>query len=128
EPEFDLPATELTVDGASLRLSRFPESNLDSSRAVVCVPGYGATGESFARLRPLARAYDLHFLTPPEEAQRARDPIGRFGQMVTAYARRFDRPVLLGTSFGGAVAIEAAASLGDRLSGLVLISTFPSLP
>ncbi len=121
--EFDLPSHQVSVAGATLRVSRFGDG-----RALVCVPGYGATGESFARLAPLADRYDFHLLTPPEEARQAGDPIARFGEIVAAYAQRFERPLLLGTSFGGPVVLEAASRLGDDIAGLVLISTFASLP
>jgi pimeloyl-ACP methyl ester carboxylesterase len=123
--EFDLPSSEIEIEGATLRISRFPEA---AGPALICVPGYGATGESFARLRPLAASFDIHLPTPPEEARRADDPVARFGAIVAAYARRFDHPILLGTSFGGPIAISAASQLGDAIAGLVLISTFASLP
>src|SRR5437868_13431385 len=126
--EFDLPSSEVVVEGASLRVSRFADGLAGARRTLICVPGYGATGESFARLRPLAKWFDIHLLTPPEEAQRADDPVSRFGAIIASYARRFDRPVLLGTSFGGPVVLDAAARLGDGIAGLVLISTFASLP
>jgi pimeloyl-[acyl-carrier protein] methyl ester esterase len=116
------------VGGATLRVSRFPDAPAGALPAMICVPGYGATGESFARLRPLAQWFDLHLLTPPEEAKSAADPVARFGAIVAEYARRFDRPILLGTSFGGPVVIDAAARLGNEVAGLVLISTFASLP
>jgi pimeloyl-ACP methyl ester carboxylesterase len=126
--EFDLPSSEIVVDAATFRVSRFADGIADPKRTVICVPGYGATGESFARLRPLASAHDFHLLTPSEEAQRVDDPVSRFGAIVAAYARRFNRPVLLGTSFGGPVLLDAASRLGDGVAGLVLISTFASLP
>jgi pimeloyl-ACP methyl ester carboxylesterase len=123
--EFELPSSNIEIDGATLRVSRFPGA---AGPPLICVPGYGATGESFARLRPLAASFDIHLLTPPEEARRVDDPVARFDAIVAAYARRFDHPILLGTSFGGPVAITAASLLGDAISGLVLISTFASLP
>lgn len=123
--EFDLPSSDIDVEGAALRVSRFPES---TGHTLICVPGYGATGESFARLRPLAASFDFHLLTPPEEAQRVNDPVARFGAITAAYARRFERPILLGTSFGGPIVLDAAARLRDAVAGLVLISTFASLP
>ncbi len=126
--EFVLPSADYTVGGSRLRSSRFPNGIVDSSRGLICIPGYSTFGDAFARLRPLAKAYDLHLLTLPEEATRGLDPIARFASVVETFAERFHRPVLLGTSFGGAVAIKAAAALGPRLSGLILISTFASLP
>ena len=125
--EFVLPSTSYSVDHARIRSSRFPNGIVDASRGVICIPGYAAAGESFARLRPLAGAFDLHLLTLPDEGWRHADAIASFATMIEELSRRFDHPVLLGTSFGGAVAIRAAADLGTRIAGVVLISTFASL-
>ena len=46
--EFDLP----TSDDATFRVSRFTDGG-PARRTLICIPGYGATGQSFARLRPL---------------------------------------------------------------------------
>jgi pimeloyl-ACP methyl ester carboxylesterase len=126
--EFDLPSSRVVVEGAALRVSRFVDAPVGPRRTIICVPGYGATGESFARLGALAKSYDVHLLTPPEEAHRVEDPVPRFGAIVAAYASRYERPILVGTSFGGPVVLDAASRLGDGIAGLVLISTFASLP
>ncbi len=49
-----------------------------------------------------------------------------FGQDVVAVvdALELDRPVLVGFSMGGAAVLEAAASLGRRVSGVVLVDVF----
>ena len=125
--EFNLPSTSFEVDGSRLRVSRFPGGLTDPSRALLCFPGYGATGESFARLAPLAHLLDVHLLTPPEDGEAYPDVLARYGGMLASYARRFERPLVLGTSFGGPVAIQAAAQLGDALGGLILISTYAEL-
>ena len=125
--EFVLPSTSYTVDGTRIRSSRFPNGIVDPSHGLICLPGYSAAGESFARLWPLSGGYDVHLLTLPDVGWRRTDPIAAFAAMVEDFTHRFDRPVLLGTSFGGLVAIRAAASLGGRISGVILISTFASL-
>jgi len=127
--EFDLPSRCLDVDGSQLRVSQFRVAAGFSppAPALICFPGYGATGESFARLAPLADRLDVHLLTPPEEYARVPDVLTRYAALTAAFARQFDRPILLGTSFGGPIAIEAAAQLGDAIRGLVLISTYAEL-
>lgn len=126
--EFLLPSTEITVDGMHLQCSRFDITPRPSSPALLCIPGYAARGESFARLRPLAGSADLRLLTLPEEAWRRDDPVGAFATAIAAYAGRFDRPLLAGTSFGGLVAIETVVRLSRKASGIILISTFARHP
>jgi pimeloyl-ACP methyl ester carboxylesterase len=125
--EFALLSTVREIDGSRLRCSRFPGGLEDPSRALICVPGYGALGECFARLAPLANVFDMNLLTPPEDGHRRPDVLAHHASLVASFARRFDRPVLLGTSFGGPVAIEAAAQLGEACGGLILISTYAAL-
>ncbi len=118
-----MPGDELAL---TRRLSwrRFPNAGIDPSRTVLCVPGYAASGESFARLSPLAHRFDFRMLTFDESADDHRSNlIGELVDEVVQYSRAFDHPVLLGISFGGLVVIRAAASLGDRAGGLVLVST-----
>ena len=52
-----------------------------------------------------------------------------FGEDVATVVEHlgFDRVVLVGHSLGGNVVIEAALRLGDRVKGLVLVSSFRSL-
>ena len=121
--EFALPSTRYELAEGVLRVARF-RGPAEAGPTLICVPGYGATGESFARLAPLADRLDVHLLTPPEDAKRRPDVLKQHGALVAEYARRFDGPLLLGTSFGGPIAIEAAAQLGDALRGLILISTY----
>lgn len=126
--EFALPSTEFTVAGVHLECAHFPVTAQVPSCALLCIPGYAARGESFARLRPLAGMADLQLLTLPEEAWRRDDPVGAFAVVVAEFAKRFDRPVIVGTSFGGLVALESVTRRADNVSGVVLISTFAMHP
>ena len=119
-----LPFAEVTLRGARVRAARFPLGAVNVSRALICVPGYAANGESFARLQPISTDWDIRLLTPPEDALSHDEAITRFAALLVDYAAQFDRPVLLGTSFGGLVAMEAAKQMGSQISGLILISTF----
>ena len=125
--EFILPSDDFIISGARLQCARFPETPA-SSRTLLCVPGYAAKGESFARLRPLAATHDVRLLTLPEDAHRQGDPVGWFAGLIAEFAQRFNGPVIVGTSFGGLVALETVAKLGANVSGVVLISTFAMHP
>ena len=122
--EFDLGWEDVERRGLPLRRHVVPAASEVPARTLVCVPGFSASGRSFARLAPLARTYDLHFVAPPLEVSYPGDPVLAQAEVVADYMDEFDRPVLLGTSFGGLVSIRAARLLGDRLAGLVLIGAF----
>ncbi len=124
--EFVLPSAEFTVDGMHLECAHFDAPRRDP--ALICIPGYAARGEAFARLRPLASFADVRMVTLPEEARRHDDPVGAFASAIAAFASRFDRPVIAGTSFGGLVAIETIGRLSGNASGIILISTFARHP
>lgn len=124
--EFILPRRVCDLDGHRIIELRFPSGLTDPSRAILAIPGYAATGESFARLRPLATEHDLRLLTMLTSDSQG-EIIETYARTVAAFTRRFDRPVLAATSFGGLVAIAAARRLGDHLAGLILISSFAHL-
>lgn len=122
-PGFDLPHTDLTTAPIPLRCFRFPGGLHDPSRTVLCVPGMAASGISFARLAPLAATYDLRLLSGPIEPYPggSRRP---FADAIESILDQFDRPVLLGTSFGSLVAIDVASRSAGRLRGLVVPAAF----
>lgn len=124
--DFQLPFQDDLVRGLTLRRFSFPGGLVDRSRAVVCVPGLAASGRSFARLAPLAARYDLRMLTGPLAVPYPGRPIESLSGVIAEYLRGFERPVLLGTSFGSLVALRAALSPGQRLRGLVLTAALAS--
>lgn len=121
---FDLPSEELVVRDLPLVEHRFAEGSRDPRRALICVPGMAASGRSFARLQPLADAWDVRMVTGPLDRPYPGDPVASLTDVIVDYASRFERPVLLGTSFGGLVAIGAALRMRDRIAGLVLTAAF----
>ncbi|HVT45215.1 MAG TPA: alpha/beta hydrolase [Thermoanaerobaculia bacterium] len=123
--EFAIPCETLTFRSLPLDCFRFPDSIVDSSRALVCIPGFAAGGRSFARLRPLSTRFDVRMISIPCETTYPGDTIEALAGITADLIATLDRPVLLGTSFGGLVAIRVAAMLGERISGLVLIAAFP---
>ncbi|WNZ66170.1 hypothetical protein QEG98_41410 [Myxococcus sp. MxC21-1] len=63
------------VRGTPVRLFTFPEGNTDASRTVVCLPGLGASGRSFAPMEPLAGALRLLLWTPPLRTPATHTPL-----------------------------------------------------
>ncbi|MDX1583896.1 MAG: alpha/beta fold hydrolase [Thermoanaerobaculia bacterium] len=122
-PEFDLPFNDIETPTIPLRVFRFPGGLEDPSRAVICVPGMAASGVSFARLFPLSDLYDFRLLSGPVEAYPGGSRVP-FAGAVESILDRFENPVLLGTSFGGLVALETASRSMGRLRGLVLPAAF----
>jgi pimeloyl-ACP methyl ester carboxylesterase len=122
--EFELPSEELTIAGLPLRVFTFPGGVREAGHALLCIPGFSASGRSFARLAPLASRWDVRMVGGPLERPYPGDPVDSLAGVIAEYARRFERPVILGTSFGGLVAIESALRLRGAISGLVLTAAF----
>ena len=123
---FRLAYRDEEIDGLPLRRFVFDGGLVDPARAVVCIPGLAASGRSFARQEPLARRFDLRPLTGPLAMPYPGSPIGSLANVVGKYMEALERPVLLGTSFGSLVALQAAIRMGTSISGLVLVSALAS--
>ncbi len=120
--EFRIPYRDEHVRGLPLRRFYFEDGLVDPSRSLVCVPGLAASGRSFARLAPLRHRWDLRMVTAPLSVPLPGSPAEALADVLAAYVAGLDRPVLLGTSFGSLVALDAALEAGDGISGLVLVS------
>jgi pimeloyl-ACP methyl ester carboxylesterase len=128
-PSFrDAVAEELQHRSKHLRAFQFPEGLRDPGRAVVCIHGMGADGRSFARQRPLSRERFMLLLNLPESTPPGVDPLQFQADAVEEFldAAKLDRPALIGSSFGGAVAAEVALRRSSRLSALVLVAAVVS--
>ncbi len=115
---------ELELRGLPTRAFQFQEGIRDPHRALVCIAGMGANGRSFARQRALAQhAFVLMLNTPPETPRRF-DPLAFVADSVEEYLDNegLERPTLLGSSFGGAVAATIALRRPDRIRALILVS------
>lgn len=82
----------------------------------------GANARSFLRQRPLAERWNVLLLDTPGETPAREDPIGFAADSVLEYLRHesLRNAVLLGASFGGAVACRVALEHPEAVAGLVL--------
>jgi pimeloyl-ACP methyl ester carboxylesterase len=113
---------ELELHGIRARSFHFRDGLRDPARALVCIAGMGADGRSFVRQRPLARERWLLPLNLPYETPEGEDPLDFAAEVVEEYCQheRLERPALLGSSFGGAVATLVALRGRVPLHALVL--------
>jgi pimeloyl-ACP methyl ester carboxylesterase len=94
--------------------------------AVVLVPGMDGTGDLFYRQVPsLARAYRV-------ATYRLRDDAESFDLLATDLAQTIDivapverRAIVVGESFGGAVALTCALAHPEQVAALVILNSFP---
>lgn len=125
----DVTAREVVVGGERVRLV---EAGTPGGFPVVLLHGWAASAYNFRRvLVPLGQA-GYHALAPdlrghgwsetsfPPGAWSARAMAEWVQQLLDALG--VQRCVLVGQSIGGAVALDAAALLGDRVRGVVLLA------
>ncbi|MCP3103066.1 alpha/beta hydrolase [Myxococcus sp. K15C18031901] len=126
----DVPASYTHLDcevrevrGAQVRLFTFPGGSADPERTVVCLPGLGASGRSFAPMAPLADALRLRLWTPPLHTPATHTPLAwNLEVLAHAEARLPPRFALLGSSYGSLVSIAFALAHPERVKALVLVS------
>lgn len=128
EPEdiqqgYELPCEERRVHGAPVRLFTFPNGSEDPARTVVCLPGLGASGRSFAPMRPLAPDWRLLLWTPPLQTPLTHTPlqwnVAALGHPEAGLPERF---ALVGSSFGSLIALAFALRHPERVKALILVS------
>lgn len=120
---YELPLEQRQVLGSTVRLFTFPGGSEDPARTVVCLPGLGASGRSFALQRPLAQQLRLLLWTPPLHTPLTHTPLEwNLRVLESAEARLPERFALVGSSFGSLVALAFALRHPGRVSALVLVS------
>lgn len=125
---YELPLEERRVRGAPVRLFTFPEGTRDVARTVVCLPGLGASGRSFAPMAPLAPHLRLLLWTPTLRTPLTHTPlqwnVEALGHPSAQLPERF---ALVGSSFGSMVSLAFSLAHPERVRALVLVSPVASV-
>ncbi|WP_368738271.1 alpha/beta fold hydrolase [Corallococcus exiguus] len=123
-----LDCEERVVRGTAVRLFTFPGGNRDVSRTVVCLPGLGASGRSFAPMEPLAQAWNLLLWTPPLKTPATHTPLQwNLSVLNHPEAGLPERFALMGSSYGSLLSIAYALEHPQRVKALVLVSPVASV-
>jgi pimeloyl-ACP methyl ester carboxylesterase len=100
-----------------------------SGPAVVLVPGMNGTGELFYRQLPLLeRSYRVATYSLRDDAESLEVLAADLAQIVDAVAPVERRAIIVGESFGGAVALTFALSRPEMVSALVILNSFSHSP
>jgi pimeloyl-ACP methyl ester carboxylesterase len=119
---------ERFVRGTPVRLFTFPGGGTDAARTVVCLPGLGASGRSFAPMEPLAEALRLLLWTPPLSTPATHTPLQwNLAVLNHAEARLPERFALVGSSYGSLLSIAYTLAHPERVKALVLVSPVASV-
>lgn len=120
---------ERFVRGTPVRLFTFPGGHLaPETRTVVCLPGLGASGRSFAPMGPLADELRLLLWTPPLRTPATHTPLQwNLAVLNHAEARLPERFALVGSSYGSLLSIAYTLAHPERVKALVLVSPVASV-
>jgi pimeloyl-ACP methyl ester carboxylesterase len=125
---YELLFEKRMVRGHPVRLFTFPGGSQDVSRTVLCLPGLGASGRSFAPMRPLAPEHRLLLWTPTLQTPLTHSPLQwNLASLETPDAGLPERFALVGSSFGSLISIAFALAHPERVKALVLVSPVASV-
>jgi pimeloyl-ACP methyl ester carboxylesterase len=125
---YALPLEERVVRGAPVRLFTFPDGCQDVARTVVCMPGLGASGRSFAPMAPLAPELRLLMWTPTLRTPMTHTPLQwNVESLSHPSAQLPERFALVGSSFGSLVSLAFTLAYPERVKALVLVSPVASV-
>jgi pimeloyl-ACP methyl ester carboxylesterase len=97
-----------------------------SGPPVVLVPGMDGTGELFYRQLPLlARSYRVATYALRDTASAMPALVDDLARVIETVAPEARRAIVIGESFGGAIALSLAVARPDRVAGLVILNSFP---
>ncbi|WP_164019104.1 alpha/beta fold hydrolase [Pyxidicoccus trucidator] len=119
---------ERFVRGTPVRLFTFPGESVAVRRTVVCLPGLGASGRSFAPMGPLADELRLLLWTPPLSTPATHTPL-QWNLAVLSHVEAGlpERFALVGSSYGSLLSIAYTLAHPERVKALVLVSPVASV-
>ena len=93
---------------------------------VVLVPGMDGTGQLFYRQVPLlARSYRAATYALRDSPESMEVLVSDLGRVIETVAPSTRRAIVVGESFGGALAMSFALSRPEQVSALVILNSFP---
>lgn len=93
---------------------------------VVLVSGMDGTGQLFYRQVPLlARSYRVATYSLRDNASSMEQLVGDLARVVDAVSQVHRRAIVIGESFGGALALSFALARPEKVSALVVLNSFP---
>ncbi len=124
---YELPLREVRLGAAIVRLFDVPGALRDEDKTLVCLPGMGASGRSFAPMRALGRKRRLLMWTPPLHTPPDLTPL-EFNLQALEHpdAPLPERFSLLGSSYGSLIALAFALRNPRRVRTLILVSPIAS--
>jgi pimeloyl-ACP methyl ester carboxylesterase len=97
-----------------------------SGEAVVLVPGMDGTGELFYRQVPLLQtSYAVATYALRDDAATLEVLAGDLKSVIEQVAPATRRAIVVGESFGGAIALTLALTSPEHVSALVILNSFP---
>jgi pimeloyl-ACP methyl ester carboxylesterase len=118
---YELPCRDLTVAGAQIRLFTVPGASTNPEQTLLCLPGLGASGRSFALLAALKHRQRFLFWTPPTKTPPSLSPLWyNVETLQHSEAPLPPRFALLGSSFGSLIATAFALQNQERVRALIL--------
>ena len=97
-----------------------------AGEALVLVPGMDGTGQLFYRQVPsLARTYQTATYALRNDATTMDTLVDDLGRVIDAVAPDARRAVVVGESFGGALAMSFALARPEQVRALVVLNSFP---
>jgi pimeloyl-ACP methyl ester carboxylesterase len=101
-------------------------SVLGTGEALVLVPGMDGTGQLFYRQTPsLAESFRTATYALRSDARTMETLVDDLGRVVDTAAPDARRAIVVGESFGGALAMSFALARPEQVSALVVLNSFP---
>jgi len=124
---YGLDCHEVKVLDACVRVFTVPGVSFDADKALICLPGMGASGRSFAPMAPLAPKHSLLFWTPTTFTPAVTSPLEHNLALLRDGGGLLPpKFVLLGSSYGSLIALAFALRHPERVRALVLVSPVAS--